>query len=159
MVPEILPPERNDSGTVQFWRWSVSARKAKAIRLALAIPSLGLAGWLLQNFLQLRGVVDLLASRIDLAFLWLALTIAGCAAVAGVFRRQKLIAGIVAFISLAIVVGLDWWAPKPNSSPSTELFMECDLGELPLTVPPGENLDVAVLSPGRAKGWSGFLPR
>jgi hypothetical protein len=110
LVPEVVPPEAE---VVRIWRWSVKKKTATVVRLAAAIPLLGFAGWLLQNFLQLRGVVDLLASRIDLAFLWLALTLAGCVATIGVFRRNKLTAGIIAFVSLAIVLGLDWWAPKP----------------------------------------------
>ena len=57
------------SPRVQLWRWSVAPATAKVLKGVSAVGLLGIAGWLLQNFLQLRGVVNLLASRIDLAFL------------------------------------------------------------------------------------------
>jgi hypothetical protein len=74
-MPEILPPEKNegivlpgDRQLVQMWRWRVTPKMAALIRAGMAIPAIGVAGWLLQNFLQLRGVVNLAASRVDLFF-------------------------------------------------------------------------------------------
>jgi hypothetical protein len=118
LVPELVPPK---SGLVRIWRWSVTQKTARLIRIGAALPSLALAGWLLQNFLQLRGVVDLLASRIDLAFFGLALSIAGCAATLGV-RRQKVAWVMVASTSFVVVLGLDWWAPKPNPRQVTDPY-------------------------------------
>ena len=109
MVPEIIPPS---SAPVRIWHWSLSPKTAKIIQIAVVLPLLGCAGWLIQNFLQLRGIVDLLASRIDLAFLAVCLFLVGCALTIGL--KHKL--GLRTVIGIAILlgaVGVDWWAPKP----------------------------------------------
>jgi hypothetical protein len=44
----------------------IPAKYTPYVKGVVGLSLLGFAGWLLQNFLQLRGVVNLLASRIDL---------------------------------------------------------------------------------------------
>ena len=76
------------------------------------VRQLSFAGWLLQNFFQLRGIVNLLASRIDLAFL--AICLVGVLWVLTLASRYKLVLRIIIGPLLILgVVGLDWLAPKP----------------------------------------------
>ena len=110
MVPEILPPEPN---SVRFWRWTVTAKQSKNIKIGVSIPCFAIAGWLLQNFLQLRGVVDLRASRIDLAFFAAILFIQVFILTAG-SRHTTLYRWIGGLVVVLAVFGLDWWAPKPS---------------------------------------------
>jgi hypothetical protein len=114
-LPARIPPFVPD--TVRVLWWSVSPKTAKAIKVLAPIPSLVLAGWLFQNFLQLRGVVDLLASRIDLAFLWAALFVVVYALTVSTKRKilSRSVAGLVLLLG---VIGVDWWAPKPQMSPT-----------------------------------------
>ena len=86
------------------------------IRIGVVVSLLGFVGWLLQNFLQLRGVVDLLASRIDLVFLWGCLFVVGWILTINVQRKgfARIVIGI--FLG-AVVYGLDMWAPKPKPKP------------------------------------------
>jgi hypothetical protein len=108
-LPEIIPPDRT---SIQIWHWRVAARHAPYIKIGAMLPFLGLAGWLLQNFLQLRGVVNLLASRIDLAFLALSVFGAACVLTIGIPQKRRWRIGIgLALIITAIAV--DWMTPKP----------------------------------------------
>jgi len=75
-------------------------------------PALGLAGWLLQNFLQLRGVVNLLASRIDLGFLALCIFIAACALTIG-WRRRKTWRIMAAIFVTVLAFVVDRLTPIP----------------------------------------------
>lgn len=77
----------------------------------MGLSLLGFAGWLLQNFLQLRGVVNLIASRIDLSFLFLTLVLFGW-----LITSRKLYRSATVILCLFVVTGLDVWAPKPVSS-------------------------------------------
>ena len=108
--PEILPPE--EQSLVQVWRWHVTPRTATLVKFGAAIPALGGAGWLLQNFLQLRGIVNLLASRIDLGCLALCVFAAGYALTIGVRRKRawRIIIGVLVFIA---ALTIDWLSPKP----------------------------------------------
>lgn len=69
IVPEIVPANRQK---LQVGQWAIPLEPGGvvAIKVGSILALLGFAGWRLQNFFQLRGVVDLLASRIDLGFLW-----------------------------------------------------------------------------------------
>jgi hypothetical protein len=108
--PEILPPERQ---LVQVWRWQVLSKTVKVIKVAAMLPLLGVAGWLVQNFLQLRGVVNLTASRIDLGLLALCIFIGGCVLTIGMQRKWmwRIVIGFAVFL---IALGIDRLAPKPQ---------------------------------------------
>src|SRR5579862_4066692 len=83
--PEIMLPDSQ----VSIGRWRVNPTLAVVIKVGLALPALGVAGWLLQNFLQLRGVVNVIASQVDLAFLALSLIVAGWALTIGLRRKRR----------------------------------------------------------------------
>lgn len=109
-MADILPPIRSERGLDVWHNLPPGARSlAKGIGVGAL---LGLVGWLLQNFLQLRGVVDLLASRIDLGFLWLACCMICWISTATVRRRAVWRVTIMALLLIA-AWGLDAWAPKP----------------------------------------------
>lgn len=116
-LPEILPPE--DRNLVQVWRWRVTPKAATIVKGAAALTLLGVAGWLLQNFLQLRGVVNLLASRIDLAFLAVVVFLAGCAMTMGLRHKKgwRIVIGIAVAIAALLV---DVVAPKPANVTSAQ---------------------------------------
>jgi hypothetical protein len=78
---------------------------------------LGVAGWLLQNFLQLRGFVNLLASRIDLAFMALCMLAVGCAITIGL-RRKRLWRILILVGLIVCALAVDNWAPKPVTAHS-----------------------------------------
>ena len=107
--PEVLQPEQRNIGP-----WKVTQQTAERLRMVVTIAAcLGLAGWFLQNFLSLRGVVDLVASRINL------LGVGACLFVAGwIFstrRRYKALYRVVIGVCIcAVMFALDWWAPKPT---------------------------------------------
>lgn len=120
--PKILPPAEQD--LIKVWRWRVLPKYIPIIKFAGMVPALGVVGWLLQNFLQLRGVVNVTASRIDLAFLALAVFVAGCAATIGFSHKRiwRVVMGIFIFL---VALGVDRLTPKPQpqvaiSSPSTQ---------------------------------------
>jgi len=112
---EVLAPITE---TVQLWRWQVSPTTAKLIKLGAAIPLLGLAGWLIQNFLQLRGFVNLLASRIDLACLGACVFSMVYLLTIGVQNRLawRITMGVLIVV---IAVGFDWLIPKPTVAQTT----------------------------------------
>jgi hypothetical protein len=67
------------------------------------------------EFLQLRGVVNLLASRIDLAFLALSLIVIGLVLTIG-WRRRRLLRIVIGIAIIFVTVGIDWLAPKPAAT-------------------------------------------
>jgi hypothetical protein len=110
LVPEVISDQPKK---VQIGPWAVSKAQAKRIfKISSSLGLLTFAGWLLQNFLQLRGVVDLVASRIDLAVMLVALLGVVWIATASLKRR-----GLIRILGVIILVlgvfGLDAWAPKP----------------------------------------------
>jgi hypothetical protein len=111
-MADISPTSQNDK-MVEFWNGLPPYARSVA-RFVSVASLLGFAGWLLQNFLQLRSVVDLLASRIDLGFLWLSCSMIGWILTASVHRRTTWRIAIVA--SFLAVLGFDAWAPKPNTA-------------------------------------------
>jgi len=110
-LPEILPPENNRS--VQIWWWRVQPQTARGIKLAAAVPALGCAAWLLQNFLQLRGVVNLTASRIDLAFLVLCMLFVAYLVTMGSPRLRKW-RPVLFLVIILLGFAVDWITPKPQ---------------------------------------------
>ena len=113
--PEILLSDCS----VQFGRWRITPRAVTIIRVGAVVPLLGVAGWLLQNFLQLRGVVNLLASRIDLAFLALCVFITGFVLTIGIHRKRMWRISIFGFVLLA-ALATDKWTPKPSTQASVK---------------------------------------
>src|SRR2546422_9233325 len=54
----------------QVWHFSLAPAHLFIVKGAAVLAMLGFIGWSFQNFLQLRGPVDLAASRIFLALMW-----------------------------------------------------------------------------------------
>jgi hypothetical protein len=117
MPDEIKPKILQPDGMVQVWRWRVTPKTVAFIKIGSAIPLLGIAGWLLQNFLQLRGIVNLRASQIDLALLALCVFGIVCSLTIALphKRRWRIVGGV--FI-LILTFGTDWLAPKPPDQPT-----------------------------------------
>jgi hypothetical protein len=112
--PEILPPE---TGLVKVWRWRVRPTTATFIRVGAAISAITAAGYFFQNFLQLRGVVNVIASQVDLAFVALCVFVAGCAVTIGLPRKRmwRIIIGIAVVMA---ALGIDRLTPKPPIQPT-----------------------------------------
>jgi hypothetical protein len=111
-LPEILPPPRGIA-PVKLWWWYVSPKTARNIRLAAATVPIGGAAYWFQNFLQLRGIVNLTASRIDLGLVTLCVLLAAYVLTEGIrFRWAWRI--VFSVIILCAAFGLVWWAPKPQ---------------------------------------------
>ena len=119
----LLPPSEKDSLTPEIVADNADSTHREAlpsygIRKAVfafsVVGLLGFTGWLFQNFLQLRGVVDLVASRIDLAAMWVTLFL-----VVWLFTlnrpRRVLLRGLAGFFLLTGMRLLDAWAPKPQA--------------------------------------------
>lgn len=139
LKPEIVTG-KEVSRSVRGWPIMVNARQQKIFRIAGTFGLLSFAGWLLQNFLQLRGVVDLIASRVCLALLWLCLCVVVWIATAAIGRRL-ILRILLVLLSLVIVVWLDQWAPKPvaHSKPTVALYLTCSPSGFPLVTDPGED--------------------
>src|ERR1700731_792588 len=103
--PEILPKEPK---SLQIGQWIIPQNAVQVIKTVIKagviLALLSWAGWSLQNFLQLRGVVNVLASRINLVFLFVALFSAGWMLTVG-FRRKALWRVFFGLILLAVVCG------------------------------------------------------
>jgi len=96
-----------------------SASAASQVRpVVFTVLGTGIFGfilWGISEFLSLRGVVNLAASRIILLLIWLASTLGACAVVAHTKIRRKVLAIVLSSVVLAFaLLALDTWAPKPS---------------------------------------------
>jgi hypothetical protein len=113
---EVLPAQGQ---TIRLLGFEVKRGNVAVIaKGGIAILLLGTAEWLFQNFLQLRGIVNLLASRIDLALFGLTLMAILWVLTVGIARKAPL-----RLIGALVVTGgctwLDWSAPRlPNPNES-----------------------------------------
>jgi hypothetical protein len=142
-LPEILRPE--DSDFVRVWWWRVPPRTARVIRIAAATVPLGGAAYWFQNFIQLRGIVNLLASRIDLVLVTLCLLAAAYLVTEGISRKWKwrIVSGTVI---VCAAFGLDWLAPKPQTNIAVKSIIE------PKSLPPQTVPQPSVQSPNASSG-------
>lgn len=116
------PPEDIESTSVAKQEISVTAVPSPphptwkmVFKSAGFLALVGLCGWFFNTFLQLRGVVDLMLSRIALLGLWLAMLVIVCLATLSLERMSRLISITgAALILAASMFGLDAWAPKPK---------------------------------------------
>lgn len=121
---EILPPDR--SGLVRMWWWQVQPKTARIIKIGAALPAIGCAGWLFQNFLQLRGVVNLTASRIDLALLALCIVFVAYVMTVGSPHKIKLRAILFSIIA-CLGVAVDLITPKPPQATQQQIVHQHDI--------------------------------
>lgn len=133
-VPEIVPSNQE---SVQLLWWSVTPRTVKIVKVLTTIPGVVLAGWLFQNFLTLRGVVDLVASRIDLAFLAVCLFAIGYAFTINT-TYKAISRTVIGVVVLLVSLGLDRWAPKPTAPAKNGtlpvIYLGCESIGLPISV-------------------------
>src|SRR5256885_6692180 len=99
---------------VQFLRWRVNPKQLRLVKFGLSLPLLGLAGWLVQNFLQLRGVVNLPASRVVLYLLTACLVLFCFVVTEGVRRKWRWRISITVALFIGTLAA-DRWVPKPSS--------------------------------------------
>jgi hypothetical protein len=112
--PEIVPEGRTPEGLFRSISTSRNPTKQVIIKGALVLALLGFAWGLFQEFSQLRGWVDLVASRIVLGILGcLCFAICWIATVQVANERRTTVRIILALLLLVAVRGLDAWAPKP----------------------------------------------
>jgi len=111
--PEILPPETRP---VRIGPFPVPSFTKTILRWGAILAFLGWAGWSLQNFFQLRGIVNVFASRINLAFMCIAVFAAFWLGTAQSERRVAWRVSVAVIMILA-AFALDWWAPKPSVAP------------------------------------------
>ena len=146
-MPEILPP--TGQAVVKVGPWRVTPRQAAFIKIGAATPILAVAGWLLQNFLQLRGVVNLLASRVDLGFLAVCLFLVVWVLTIGLPRKEmwRLIFGVIIVL---VAIGIDRLAPLPTTPPqATSPFITIGItpAVFPISVSPHSTLSILPLHP------------
>jgi hypothetical protein len=111
--PEIIPPDSKEPIAVGSSQTRAIVRKAVIGVSAVFLFSVVL--WCLNQFLSLRGVVNVVASRIVLGFMWLAgavLVLLGAKTLPFI-KRRKLVAILGSLFWILGVGALDWWAPKP----------------------------------------------
>ena len=96
-------------------RIDLSPRQAIVVKFAFITGLLGFSGWCFQNFLSLRGVVDVAASRVFLTLMCVGLLLAWWITAAS-FKRFVKIA--ISILIIGAIFGIDWWAPKQSRSPS-----------------------------------------
>ena len=112
-MPEILPPESDEIAPRSRWE----SAKWKAARPF--VFGLSLAGcfafvlWGTNQFLSLRGVVHVAASRVVLSMTWVAACLCCLFATRFVTKRRNLCLALCVVIVTALAFGFDWWAPKP----------------------------------------------
>src|SRR5947207_10249121 len=94
---------------------NASAQVRPVVFTILGTGIFGFILWGISEFLSLRGVVNLAASRIILFLIWLASTLGSCAVVARTTIRRKILAIALSSVILACsLLALDTWAPKPS---------------------------------------------
>ena len=143
--PQILPPEKRPTQTGRF---AVPTLVKTLLRWGLILALLGWAGWSLQNFFQLRGIVNVPVSRINLAFLCVSLFVVFWLLTPS-FARKALWRTVAALVLLLITSALDWWAPKPTTPlrPAPLITMEIHPSPFPVSLPPGSTLRILPLHP------------
>lgn len=111
-LPEIIPPSQTD--LVRVWGWDVPVKTFKVVRAVGVAGLVALTGWLIQNFFQLRGIVNVFLSRVDLFFTALSLFAIVWALTLRMWHKRVLRAVSLALL-LALALVVDWQSPKPQA--------------------------------------------
>jgi hypothetical protein len=150
---DLIPGEGEVLPAIKVWRigsWSLPL--TTKVRVGIALGGLfGLCvpgGWLLSLFLQMRGVESLMVSRLLLGGLWLVGFLMCFLVLSQLVKNQWTRWIVSTVVPLIIVVGLDWWAPKPTRASSTSvpsqaepLFDDAQLEKLNLSPEEREKID------------------
>jgi hypothetical protein len=148
-----------DEPPIHIAGWTIPRQRLKTIaRYFSVVGLLGVAGWFIQNFLQVRGVVNLFASRLFLgaAVLFLALAVLALMALWG--RPRIWIRILVVLMLIGVGVAVDYCTPKPSPKPLTvvELQVICDDGLLPIHIPNGSSINILEVNPFTFKSNAGL---
>jgi len=160
-IPEKdLVPSRisNSSSQIVQWYAGLPPVGRTVIKTVSAASLFGVTAWFLAEFIQLRGIVHLLASRILLAFATIA-----CSGVLWIItttiskkhaRNASRIAGVIFLVVTSL--GLDYWAPRPGQESPAALVMniECNRIAAPMRLDPGTTLTITNPQGLRTRGGS-----
>jgi hypothetical protein len=115
--PQIIKAEHRAqiSFVVKWWRQMSPPQRILTVG-AFVCTLVSVLGWCLSNFFTIRGVNSMIASRVLLFFMLLSGTCLFCVFVWAVaFFKRKALWSLTSFLCwLAIVIFLDWWAPRPQ---------------------------------------------
>jgi hypothetical protein len=109
-VSKNAPVETGNQSVVHTWTIRLSPKQWVVVKVGCVTGLLGFAGWCLQNFFQLRGVVDLAVSRIFLGLMAASFAVVWFMISVRLWTSARIIIGIA--LPVAVIVGLDAWAPK-----------------------------------------------
>jgi hypothetical protein len=159
---ELLPPQEPKEEPEEILANPVrKPRLSKGQRIAAFTVSgaacFGFVLWGVNQFLSLRGVIHVFASRIVLGLTTLV-------AILGVFLFTRLLArwrktffGASTVIIVLFAVLLDWWAPKPKEVPNPDpqpkegapvsLSMGCTSENIPLHIPANTTIHIMRINP------------
>lgn len=115
LQPEVLRPEPPRG--IRAITFSLTPLQTKVVRWAVVGSAVGFAGYWLQNFFQLRGFVDLVASLISLVFIWSGLSLAVWVALGGIRSSPwRILCRLLAVSTATIgVFALNHFAKAPQS--------------------------------------------
>lgn len=155
-----------DEGSNEIQRYEAAAKPAKRVSYTVALSPkqrtvaqllcgaslASIAGWCFQNFLQLRGVVDLAASRIFLAMAAAAICVAW---LIFTWSRRMFVKAVGVVFIVSMFIGVDRWVPKPKPV-LPELSLVCRGESVPVLNPPDAS-GVVLVDPyfplGSANRW------
>jgi hypothetical protein len=144
---EVLSP----LDSVPFIFWSVPATRVRAFRWLTGAGLASAVAWLLSQFFQLRGVVNLLLSRLALTGVGICVFFFACMFIQSIGYRFLI--AVFAIIALAIV---DEFTPKPQaeikSTPNNTaalqdipIYLECQWIQYPIAIPPESSIHLLPL--------------
>src|SRR5579883_1975485 len=113
---EIISPKNLTAyKTVRLGRWAIpiTAETMRKIKIAGAIALFAPASWLLAEFFQLRGFVNLTASRIMLFFLWVFFALA-CWLILSQLIRRKLFVVILSGLKRRLNLEMRYYREQPE---------------------------------------------
>ena len=165
---ELLPPEPGKAVTRgPHWWESPKWQKARPYIFTLSFAGcFGFVLWGLNQFLALRGVVNVGASRVILVLTVAAAILMVLIATRLVPRNKNTWFAVGSAMVILLAILLDSWAPKPKElSPAKEVippleqiavYMECQWSHYPVTIPPTSTVHVLRLHPDFLKGNPSF---
>ena len=144
---EVLPPQN-------YWfPKDIPFLKRPGVRVVgSGLFTVVLAGWLIQNFLQLRGYVNITASRIDLVLIVVCVT--GCVWIwaRNTRKRMLLVPVILTILVVASAIGADRMTlpnnPTPQPSPSASSSSSTSAAHQPANASPDKPTCASAKSQG-----------
>lgn len=116
-MPELLPPEPTKV-TPELSSRSGTWKKTAVLGISAA-GCFGFVLWGINQFLSLRGVVSIAASRIVLAVTVAAAVLMLLSLTRFLGKRRNTFFWVCVIVLVCLAILLDWWAPKPNAIAKT----------------------------------------